>query len=545
MPWTQSYDPFGQVAFSALCAALPILALFYALAVRRLPGHKGGPLALALALLVAYLAWRMPMRLVLLSGFAGVLFGMFPIGWIIVTALFLYNITVETGQFELIKDSVARVSGDRRLQALLIAFSFGAFLEGAAGFGAPVAISAAMLVGLGFEPFRAAGISLLANTVPVAFAGFGIPLVTLAGVTGLELRDLSAMVGRQLPFVSAILPAWLVVVVAGWRGLKGVWPAVLVSGLSFAMAQWLSSNYLGPYLPDLLSALVSTAALVTLLRFWRPSATWRFAHEPAPGVAPRAARETAPSAGRIMRAWVPFLLLSGIVLLWNVPVVKQALDAVTLKPAIPGLHNTVLRTPPAVAAEAPYPAVFNFNWLSVPGTALLLTALLSMWYLGMKPVRGLRLLVKTVRQLWSPLLTICSVLALAFIMNYSGMSTTLGLVLTKAGKAFPFFAPLLGWLGVFLTGSDTSSNALFGKLQAVTASQIGADPTLIAAANTTGGVTGKMISPQSIAVATASASLVGQEGRLFRFTLRHSIILALIISAITFLQAYVVGWMVP
>lgn len=543
MTWTQIYDPVRGIHLSAILALLPILVLFYALAVRRLPGHKGGLLALIVAILAAHFAWRMPMRLILLSGLHGTLFGLFPIGWIIVAALFLYNVTVETGQFEVIKNSVARVSNDRRLQALLIAFSFGAFLEGAAGFGAPVAISTAMLAGLGFEPLRAAGISLLANTAPVAFAGFGIPLVTLSGVTGLDLTRLSAMVGRQLPFLSALLPAWLVTLVAGWRGLKGISAAVAVSGLSFAATQWFTANYLGPYLPDLLSALVSTGALIILLKFWRPREVWRF---PGEGGGQTAAPTAAPQpAGRVLRAWTPFLLLTVVVLLWNLPWLKNLLDTVTMEIPLPGLHNMVHRMPPAVDAPSPYPALFRFNWLSVPGTALFLTALVSLRLLGMGMGRGLRLLGKTVVQLWSPLATIASVLALAFIMNYSGMSTALGLLLTGTGKAFPFFAPLLGWLGVFLTGSDTSSNALFGKLQTVAAGQIGIDPVLTAAANTSGGVTGKMISPQSIAVATASADLVGREGQLFRYTIKHSLIMTLLIALITLMQAYVARWMVP
>ena len=544
MTWTQSYTPAGGVMLSALLAALPVLALFYALAIKRLPGHKGGVLALVFAVMTAYFAWHMPMRLILLAGAYGALFGVFPIGWIIVTALFLYHVTVETGQFDVIRGSIARVSNDRRLQALLIAFSFGAFLEGAAGFGAPVAISTAMLVGLGFEPFRAAGISLLANTAPVAFAGFGIPLVTLAGVTGLDLFRLSAMVGRQLPFLSVLLPAWLVVVVAGWRGLKGVLPAVIVSGVSFAAVQWFTANYLGPYLPDLLSALVSTGALVILMRFWRPAGVWRFPGEDA-GTGEGDPTAGRPSPGRVLRAWAPFLLLTAIVLAWNAPPLRSLLDAATLRFPVPGLHDVVRRIPPAAAGAPAYPAVFTFNWLSVPGTALLFAAILSMWLLGLGVRDGLRVFGRTAARLWSPLLTIVSVLAVAFIMNYSGMSTTLALLFTRAGRAFPFFAPLLGWLGVFLTGSDTSSNALFGNLQTVTARQIGADPILLAASNTTGGVTAKMISPQSIAVATASANLAGQEGRLFRFTIGHSLALALLISLLTLLQAYVLQGMVP
>lgn len=542
MPWTQEYDPVHRIPLSALLAALPILVLFFALAVRRLPGHKGGPMALIVAAGTAYLAWRLPMRLILLAGLHGALFGLFPVGWIIVAALFLFNITVETGHFALVKESVARLSADRRIQALLIAFAFGAFLEGAAGFGAPVAISTAMLVGLGFEPLRAAGVSLLANTAPVAFAGFGIPLVTLAGVTGLDLNALSAMVGRQLPLLSAVLPAWLVVLVAGWRGLRGVWPAALVAGLFFALTQWWSANHLGPYLPDLLSALVSTGALLLLLRFWRPAAVWRFPHEGG-AKADRPADGARPAA--VLRAWAPFLLLTFLVLLWNLPPVRRVLDAATLKPVIPGLHLAIRRVPPAVPAPEPYPAVFTFNWLSVPGTALFLTSLLSMALLGLGARQGLQILARTVSQLKAPLLTILSVLALAFIMNYAGMSTTLGLAFTRVGKIYPFFAPLLGWLGVFLTGSDTSANALFGKLQAVTAGQIGADPVLVAAANTTGGVTGKMISPQSIAVAAASADLTGREGTLFRYTIAHSLILAVALGALTLLQAYVWRWMVP
>lgn len=540
MTWPQIYDPANNLYLSGILAALPVLVLFFALAVRRLPGHLGGLLALTAAIVVAFAIWRLPMRLVLLSALYGAMFGLFPIGWIIVTALFLYQVTVETGRFEAIKASIARISQDRRLQALLIAFSFGAFLEGAAGFGAPVAIATAMLAGLGFEPFKAAGLSLLANTVPVAFAGFGIPLVTLAGVTGLELQRLSTMVGRQLPFLSVLIPVWLVVTVSGWRGLKGALPAVLASGISFAVTQWFTASHLGPYLPDLLSALVSTAALLLLLRIWQPAKVWRFA-----GEAPVEIPDASLSGGVVVRAWAPFLMLTVVIVLWNLPPVRAVLEAATIKFPLPGLHNAVIVIPPATAGRSPYPAIFAFNWLSTPGTALFLTAAASSLLLGLKPRQASRVFLSTAARLWSPLAFIVSVLALAFMMNYSGMSTALGLLFTGTGKAFPFFAPFLGWIGVFLTGSDTSSNALFGKLQTVAAQQVGLDPVLTAAANTSGGVTGKMISPQSIAVAAASANLAGREGRLFRWAFRRSLILVLLAGVIAILQAYVFRWMVP
>jgi len=536
MTWTQVYDPLKNIGLSALVAALPIFFLFWALAVKRMKGHIAGLLTALVAVVVAVAAYGMPAKLALLSTANGALYGFFPIGWIVLTAVFLYNVTVKTGQFEIIKNSIASITDDRRLQALLIAFSFGAFLEGAAGFGTPVAISGAMLVGLGFNPLYAAGICLIANTAPVAFGGVGIPIIVAGQVTGIPDMAISQMVGRTLPLLSAVVPLYLVILMAGWKGAKEVLPAIAVSGLSFAVAQWYSANYMSPMLPDIIASLVSIIALTVFLKFWKPKNIWRFPNEPKA----TATSELKYSAAEILRAWAPFIILTIFITAWGLKPVKEFLDNFALiKFHIPGLDNTIVK------GGKPMEAIFKFNYLSAAGTAILISAFVSIIMLGMRISDGVKVFVETVKTLKFPLVTIMAVLGFAYIANFSGMSTTMGLALSKTGKYFPFFAPFLGWLGVFITGSDTSANALFGKLQQVTAGQIGVDPVVTVAANTSGGVTGKMISPQSIAVATASVGLVGEESNLFRFTVKHSLIFATVIGVITTLQAYVLKWIIP
>lgn len=536
MPWIQVYDPVNNLGLSALLAAIPILFLFYALAIQKMKGHIAGFLTVVVAIIVAVFGYHMPARLAILSFLDGGLYGLFPIGWIVVTAVFLYQITVKTGQFEVIKDSISGLTEDRRLQALLIAFSFGAFLEGSAGFGTPVAITAAMLAGLGFNPIYAASICLLANTAPVAFGAIGVPVITLGQVAGIDPMLLSKMIGRQLPFLSILVPFWLVAIMSGWKGVKETWPACLVSGGSFALSQWFSSNYLSPMLPDIISALFSLICLILFLRAWQPKNIWRFPDEPAV----KGARSY-HAPGAVLKAWTPFIILTLMVGDWGMGSVKAVLDHVTVKFAVPGLHMAIIKAGASKAMDA----IFTFNWLSAGGTGILIAAFISMLVLGMRFGDWLRIFGETLNDLRYAILTIFMVLGFAYIANFSGMSTTLGQALTVTGQAFPFVAPFLGWLGVFITGSDTSSNALFGKLQYITGQNIGVDPVLTVAANSSGGVTGKMISPQSIAVATAATGQVGKEGELFRFAIIPSILMTVFISAITVLQAYIFKWMIP
>ena len=542
MQWTQIYNPLDNLALSALCAAIPIIIIFYLLAIRRTPGQIAGACATVSAVLVAIFVYKMPAGLAFTATATGALYGLFPIFWIVVTAIFIYNMTVETGQFEVVKDSIATITDDRRLQGLLIAFGFGAFLEGAAGFGTPVAISAGMLVGLGFNPLYAAGLCLIANTAPVAFGGIGIPIIVAGQVTGLDTMKISAMVGRQLPFLSMIIPIWLVMLMSGWKATKEVLPACLVAGASFAGVQWFSSNYIGPELPDILSALACIISLTIFLKFWKPANIWRFANEPAPTLK---ADRAALTFGRVLKAWSPFIILTTMVILWGLKPVVAVLDSVTLKFLVPGLDKMIIQVAPIAKVPTAMTALYKVNWLSAAGTALFIASIFSAMVLGVGPARFIKIFAKTFKQLIKPLITIPCVLGLAYIMNFSGMSSTLGLFLAGTGSLFPFFSAFLGWLGVFLTGSDTSANALFGNLQAVTGQQVGVDPILTVAANSSGGVCGKMISPQSIAVATAASGLVGKEGDLFNFTVKHSLVLAVIVGIMTYLQAYYLTWMIP
>jgi lactate permease len=546
MPWLQAYAPVaGSEALSAAVAAIPLAVVFVCLAILRMKAFKAALLALAAAALVAVLAWGMPARLAALAAAQGAAFGLFPVFFIVLATLFLFNITVKGGQFDVIRASLASLTPDRRLQALLIAFCFGAFIEGAAGFGAPVAIAGATLVGLGFRPFYAAGLCLVANTAPVAFGTIGIPIVALGGVMGLNdagLMKLSAVVGHQLPFISLILPAYLVLIMAGPRRTLEVFPAVAACGATFAVCQWTVSTYLGPYLPDIVSSLAAMAALVLLLRFWRPRTPFRFEHDEPAGAEP--ARHP---PGHVLRAWAPYLALTAMVLLWGAPAVKSALNRTTVTVPVPGLDNEIVRIPAGApqGAALPVPARFKLDYLASGGSAVLIAALFSAFVCGLRPGETLGLFGKTLRDMRYPALTIASVLALAYIMNASGMTACLGIFCTRAGRAFPFIAPVLGWIGVFLTGSDTSSNVLFGGLQKSAAEQLGISPLLTGAANTSGGVMGKMISPQSLAVACAATGMVGEEGSLFRFTLKHSVLLLLVVCFISYLQAYYLTWMVP
>lgn len=543
MTWTQVYAPIaGNIWLSSLAAIVPILFFFWALAIKRMKGHQAGILTVVLSVLVAVLVYQMPVSMALSATVYGLLFGLWPISWIIIAAVFLYKITVKSGQFDIIRSSVVSITDDQRLQAILIAFSFGAFIEGAAGFGAPVAISAGLLAGLGFNPVYAAGLALIANTAPVAFGSIGIPITTVGKITGLDPNVIGAIVGRQLPFLAMLIPFWLVAIMDGKKGLKETWPAALVAGVTFASAQFLTSNYIGPELPDIAASLFSLIATGVFLKFWKPKNVFRFDTEESrkAAEAPRGGH----TGGQIVKAWSPFIILTIMVSFASMNSVKNALAFATFNFNFPGLHRLVIKAAPVVAKPTPYDAVFSLNLLTAVGTTVFVTALITMFIVGMKFSEFLKTFGETLYELRYPALTIASVLAFANIANYSGQSATLGLAFAATGVLFPFFSPILGWLGVFLTGSDTSSNALFGNLQKVTAGQIGVDPHLLVAANSSGGVTGKMISPQSIAVATAATGIAGKESDLLRFTFKHSIILAVMVGIMTMIQAYLIPEMV-
>jgi L-lactate transport len=545
------YTPvLGNVGWSALVALIPILYFFWALAIRRMKGHVAALTTVVLAILDAWLVFGFHLDKALSSTVYGMLTGLWPIGWIVFAAVFLYKITVKTGYFDIIRRSISSLTDDRRIQALLIAFSFGAFLEGTAGFGTPVAVAGAMLAGLGFNPIYAAGICLLANTAPVAYGAIGIPITAMATATHSDPMLISQMVGRQLPLISLIVPFWLMVVMSGWRGMKEVWPAALTTGLSFAVTQFVVSNYFGPELPDVTAAIISIVALVVLLRFWRPKQVWRFKGESTGAFETAASLERGSgaqrlTAGRIFHAWSPFLVLTLMIVLWALPAVKKILAHATISIKWPDLNNLIANHAPIAAKVTPMTAVFKFDILAATGTSILIAAFITMFICGQSFTNWLRTFGETWNELKYPLLTIAAVVGFGQLFNFSGMSATMALALATTGVFFPFFAPFLGWIGVFLTGSDTSSNLLFGGLQKLTAQQLGLNPYLTMAANSSGGVMGKMISPQSIAVGASATGLVGREGELYRFTFKHSIALVILIAIITTVEAYVIPGIIP
>lgn len=537
MTWTQIINPLNNTVLSVIVALVPILFIFWALIVRKMKGYKASLYATGIALIIAVVVYGMPVKLALLSTTSGVLYGLFPICWILLNALFLFNLTVESGQFNLIRKFMASITADRRIQALIIAFSFGSFLEGTAGFGAPVAITAAMLVGLGFEPLYAAGICLIANTAPVAFGSIGIPITVASQVSSIPEMAISKLVGRTLPLLSVLLPLYLVVIMCGFKRAKEILPAIFVSGVSFAVIQWSCSNFLGPSLPDILAGIGSILSLIILLKYWKPAQVWRFPNESAPAFVP----QNQFAKGQLLKAWSPFILLTLMIVGWGLSPVKEVLNDIgSVEFRVPGIHNVIKSEDGKLI-----PHIFKFNYLSAAGTAILVSALISLPLIGLSLREGLIIFKKTVRQLKYPIITVASVLGFAYLVNDSGVILTLASALANTGFLFPFFAPILGWLGVFVTGSDTSSNALFSKLQATTASAINIDPVVTVSGNVSGGVIGKMISPPSIAVAAAAGNLVGKESELFRFTLKHSFIFLLFICAIILAQAYVIDWIIP
>jgi lactate permease len=549
MTWTQTYDPLGHWWLSTLVAALPLLVLLGLLAGWRARPHLCAMAGAATAILCAIVVFGMPLRLALSSFGYGVSFGMLKIVWIVVAALFLYDIAVETGQFEIMKQSIAAITPDRRLQLLLVAFCFGAFIEGAAGFGAPVAIAGAFMIGLGFEPLHAAVLNLIANTAPVAWGAIGTPVHTLAAVTALPESDLNAMLGRILPFTAAIVPFWLVRAMVGWQETFEVLPAILVVGLSFAGTQFFWSNHIDSNLVDLTSGIVSLVAALAFLRFWRPKNIWRFEKER--GTAKEMAFAKRHSGAQIARAWLPFAILSIFVFLWGLPTIKNAMGAATTPAfstggwAWPLLHQAVRRAPPVVAQPTAEAARFDLNWLTATGTGCFLAAVVAGMLLGVGPGNLIRIFGRTVYRLRFAIVAMSCMLGLGYVTRYSGMDAVLGLAFTRTGWLFPFFGTYIGWLGVALTGSDTASNALFGGLQRITAEQLNLSPILMCATNSAGGVMGKMIDAQSICVATAATNQVGNEGLIFRKVFWHSVALAALVGVIVMMYAYVFPQFIP
>nr|WP_320131033.1 L-lactate permease [uncultured Holophaga sp.] len=558
LTWTQVYNPvMGNVFLSAAVAAIPVVVLLALLGFAHVKAHWAAILGLVCSLSIAIFVYGMPGRLAGAAALYGACYGLLPIGWIILGAIFVYDITVKTGDFEVVKHSIAGLADDRRIQVLLIGFSFGAFIEGAAGFGTPVAIAGAMLIGLGFRPLKAAVLALIANTAPVAFGALGIPIITLAKVTGLPENALSSVVGRQMLPFSLIVPFWVVWAMAGRKKMWEVWPACLVCGGSFSLTQFIVSNYFGASLVAIFSSVISLVATVILLKFWKPKNTWHFDHESADTREAEAASRPSHSTGRIARAWMPWVILCAFVFAWGHPTVKTYLNGgakghenflvgkSVVKVPVPALDKAVVKAPPVVAKPVAEEAVYTFNWLSATGTSLLLAGIVSGLLLGLSVKELLKIFFGTLKRIRISLLTITAMLALGFSTRYAGLDATMGLAFASTGMFFPFFSPLLGWLGVALTGSDTSSNVLFGGLQKISAEKLGISPILACGANSAGGVMGKMIDAQSIVVAGVATGQQGKEGEILRGVFWHSIALACLVGLVVFLQAYVLTWTVP
>ena len=543
MIWSQIYDPFGNLLLSSLVAAIPVLVLLGAIGIFEIRAHIAAMLGLAAALVVAVLAFGMPAGQAGMAAVYGAAFGLMPIGWIILNVIFLYQLTNEKGEFDVLRHSIRNISDDRRMQVLFIAFCFGAFFEGAAGFGTPVAVTAAMLMGLGFSPLSAAGLCLIANTAPVAFGALGSPVIALAAVTGLDLLEISGMIGRQLPFFSVIVPFWLIWAMVGFRKMLEVWPALLVAGVSFAIPQYLVSNFHGPWLVDIVAALISMLSLAVFLRVWHPRKPMTEAPRDwsSDDVEDVSGDDEAAIAGRsVMKAWMPWIVLSIFVFLWGMPQIKALLDGIwSAKIPVAGLDGLIQKVPPVSPEPHLEAAIYNFNILSMTGTGILIASLIAGTLLGYSPMALVRMYGKTFWMIRFSLITIACMLALGYVTRYSGLDATMGLAFANTGWLYPFFGTLLGWLGVAVTGSDTASNVLFGGLQKVTAQQLNLNPVLMAAANSSGGVMGKMIDAQSIVVASTATKWYGHEGSILRFVFFHSIALAALVGCLIMAQAYV------
>jgi lactate permease len=553
--WSQVYNPLHSIVLSALLAAVPVAVLLGALGVLHLKAHVAALLGLAASVAISIFEFGMPIQMSVMSAVYGAAYGLMPIGWIILNVMFLYQLTLEKGHFKILQNSIAGVTEDRRLQLLLIAFAFGAFFEGAAGFGTPVAVTGAILIGIGFSPLAASGLCLIANTAPVAFGAIGTPVIALSAVTGLDLLQLSKQIGHQLPFFSLIIPFWLIWAFAGFRGMIQIWPAILVTGVCFAVPQFLVSTLHGPWLVDIVASISSMAALTLFLRVWQPRTQWLSMSRPNPTVNTEAESAKGEPVASIFRfqpengtqiaridtvkAWMPWLILSIAVFLWGIPQFKAFLDGIfNPKLPVPGLNNLILRVPPLVPQPRPEAAVYAFSLLSATGTGILVAAIIGGFLMGYSPIGLARVYWQTLKLVRLSLLTIACMLALGYITRYSGTDATLGLAFAQTGALYPMFGTLLGWLGVALTGSDTSSNVLFGGLQKITAQQLGLNPVLMAAANSSGGVMGKMIDAQSIVVASTATRWYGHEGEILRFVFFHSISLAVLVGILVTIQAH-------
>ncbi|MBK4737240.1 L-lactate permease [Noviherbaspirillum pedocola] len=542
--WSQVYDPFGNAVISTLVAAIPVVVMLAALAFFHIKAHIAALLGLASALAVAIFGYSMPATTALSSALFGAANGLLPIGWIILNVIFLYQLTERRGYFKIMQESITGITVDRRLQLLLVAFSFGAFFEGAGGFGTPVAVTGAMLIGLGFAPLAASGLSLIANTAPVAYGALGTPIIALAGVTGLDMLQLSGMVGRQLPFFSVIVPFWLIWAFCGFRGMIAIWPAVLIAGVTFAVPQYLISNFHGPWLVDVGAAVISMVCLTLFLKVWKPAQIWTSTagkFSGSSGDAPNAGSERhSYTNAEVMKAWLPWLILAVLVFVWGIPEVKKALDAISApKFQWFGLHDLTQKMPPVVAKPTVEHAVYALSWLSATGSGILIAAVISALLMGYRFGEIIKVYLDTLWLLRYSLTTIAAMLALGYTTRYAGIDSTLGLAFSHTGVFYPFFGTLLGWLGVALTGSDTASNVLFGGLQRTSAQQLGLNPLLMAAANSSGGVMGKMIDAQSIVVASTATKWYGHEGDILRYVFFHSIALACLVGILVTLQAYV------
>jgi lactate permease len=548
--WNQVYNPFSNEALSSLVAAIPVVTLLALIASGKLKAHFAAVIALVAALVVAVYVFTMPGGMAIRAGILGLAVGFFPIGWIVLNVIFLYRLTVEKGSFQVLQQTIGGVSADRRIQLLLIAFAFGAFFEGASGFGTPVAVTGAILIGLGFSPLAASGLSLIANTAPVAYGALGTPIAGLASVTGLDPYLLGAMVGRQLPFFSLIVPFWLIWVFAGWKGMKEIWPAILVTGVSFAVPQYLISNFVNPWIVDIGASLISMACLIGFLKIWRPKTLWTSpklrTRDDSAGTAPAPAVLTRQATrAEVWKALTPWIIVCAILLVWGTGWFKAAVNPIfTWNYHVAGLDNLINKAPPVVAKPTPEAAVFAFTYLSFTGTGMLIAAILSGIFMGYSPLGLIRSYGRTIWVVRYSLITISAMLGIGTLTRFSGLDATLGLAFAHAGVLYPFFGTLLGWLGVALTGSDTASNVLFGGLQKITSEQLGLSPILMAAANSSGGVMGKMIDAQSIVVASTATNWFGHEGSILRFVFWHSIALACLVGLLVTLQAYVLTGMI-